>query len=54
MVININILIGLCLSLKEMQSQVTADSEIYNSQICKTDRYTFCKDLPNVHNKHLI
>lgn len=34
MIININILIGPCLSLKEMQSQVTADSEIYNSQIC--------------------
>ena len=34
MIININILIGPCLSLKEMQSQVTADSEIYYSQIC--------------------
>lgn len=49
----INILIGLCPSSKEMQPQVIAVSDIYNSDLQLTDRYTFCKDLPNVHNKHL-
>lgn len=23
------------------------------SNLQQTDRYTFCKDLPNIHNKHL-
>lgn len=49
----INILIGLCPSSKEMQPQVTEDSEIYNSDLQRIDRYTFYKDLPKVHNKHL-